>query len=260
MVGFCWMDAGHCIASGWGLSFILSFRILAVAILACGGSVCNQAYSRMPLNEMYNDTYGWLSLSNSLYLNIYKILGGRRTDMVWTPKPHTGWAGARNQLQILFTVRERRQKLGRQTAASERKKKQLYNLVYCKRAHFILVFLDVDAGTWGEAAARLQIQFHNMQFHTQFALTKRPRTHQKLSWLTPDWPAGLEGVTLPPREPPWSERRLANSSGARLASQKTGTCFFRSAVFHSSSKTFFAEDQHSPQPDLPTLIYLAKLL
>lgn len=33
-------------------------RILAVAILACGGSVRNQAYSRMPLNEMYNDTYG----------------------------------------------------------------------------------------------------------------------------------------------------------------------------------------------------------
>lgn len=142
----------------------------------------------------------------------------------------------------------------------ERKKKQLYNLVYCKRAHFILVFLDADAGTWGEAAARLQIQFHNMQFHTQFALTKRPRTHQTLAWLTPDWPVGLEGVTLPPREPPWSERRLAKSSGARLASQKTGTCFFRSAVFHSSSKTFFAEDQHSPQPDLPTLIYLAKLL
>lgn len=34
------------------------FLILAVAILACGGSVRNQAYSRMPLNVMSNDMYG----------------------------------------------------------------------------------------------------------------------------------------------------------------------------------------------------------
>lgn len=84
-------------------------------------------------------------------------------------------------------------------ASEKRKKEQLYNLVYCKRAHFILVFLNVDTGTWGEAAARLQIQFHNMQFHTQFAVTKRPRTHETLAWLTPDWP---EGGHTPPGELP----------------------------------------------------------
>lgn len=89
--------------------YFFFFNFYSIPILACGGS---EAYRRMPLNVMYNDTFGWLSLSNSLYFNVYKIWGGRRTDMVWTPKPHTCWTRARNQLQILFTVRERQQNSG----------------------------------------------------------------------------------------------------------------------------------------------------
>lgn len=205
--------------------------------MACGGS---EAYRGMPLNVMYNDTFGWLSLSNSLYLNVCKIWGGRRTDMVWTPKPHTGWVGARNQLQILFTVRERQQKPGHQTMASEkRKKEQLHNLVYCKRAHFILVFLDVDTGTQGEAAARLQIQFHNMQFHTQFAVTKRPRTHETLAWLTPDSRLAWRG-SLPPESclglsgaSPTAAERDWRAKSLHLLSQK----FFPSIPKHFLPKT-----------------------
>lgn len=117
--------------------------------------------------------------------------GRRHTNMVWTQKPHTGWTEARNQVEALFTVREQRWKLSHQPPPSE---KLLYNLVYCKRAHFIWFFLDIVRLGCGNVATRLQIQLCNMQFHTQFAVTKRPWTHQMLPQCSADRPTA-GGVT-----------------------------------------------------------------
>lgn len=59
---------------------------------------------------------------------------------------------------------------------------------------FHFIFLLTQTLRHRHAPTRLQLQLCNMQFHTQFTVTKRPWTHQMLPQCSPDRPeAG--GVT-----------------------------------------------------------------
>lgn len=97
----------------------------------------------------------------------------------------------------------------------------------------------------GEAAAGLQIHFHNMQFHTQFAVTKRPRTHQTLARLTAHWPEGLAGVALRP------ERGLGLSGASPTAAERRWSQKPAPAFFKCHCVAPFLAKHHSLQPDLP---------
>lgn len=65
--------------------------------------------------------------------------------------------------------------------------KLLCNLYYCKRPHFTS-FLLTQTHRHRHAPTRLQLQLCNMQFHTQFTVTKRPWTHQMLPQCSTDRP------------------------------------------------------------------------
>lgn len=168
--------------------------------------------------------------------------GRRHTNMVWTQKPHTGWTEARNQLEALFTVREQHWKLTHRPPASE---KLLYNLVYCKRAHFIW-FLSRHraAGSWKcghktpdtapQHAVSHSICCYQKAMDTSNAATALCR--QAHGWrghalLTGSWTSVLGSVSLPwpawhflPWELSQCVQHLANSTGVTLESLND-SCF-----------------------------------
>lgn len=144
---------------------------------------------------MYNDIFGWLSLSNSLYLNVYKIWGGRRTDMVWTPKPHTGWAGARNQLQILFTVREQQQSSGTRLWLLKREKKNNFIIWFTVKELISFWFFWMwMLGRGGRQPQDCRYSFTTCSFTLNLLL---PKGHRHMKRLHGSLQTGLKGVTLP---------------------------------------------------------------
>lgn len=110
--------------------------------------------------------------------------------------------------------------------------KLLYNLYYCKRPHFISFHFYWHRRTDRDAPTRLQLQLCNMQFHTQFTVTKSPWTHQMLPQCSTDRPeAGgggscttewahdlmttLGSLSLP--RPAWSFRKHKPQRAASLS-------------------------------------------